>query len=87
MANITSYLILDKTDLKNDKLYVSADKTIMGLLVALIDPALLVEPKIGSSNEHYKYIKNPPKSITLAIGDKEVAKETLIGALEFAGII
>lgn len=87
MANITSYLILDKTDLKNDKLYVSADKTIMGILVALIDPALIVDPSIGNDAEHYKYIKNPPKSITLAIGDKAVAKETLIGALEFARLV
>ena len=87
MANITSYLILDRTDLKKDSLYVSCDRTIMGVLIALVDPALIIEPSISNDAEHYKYIKNPPRSIKLAIGDKEIAKETLIGALEFARII
>ena len=87
MARITGYIILDGNDIKKDSLYISGDKNTISLILSLVDPALVEEPKMGSYKDQLKYISRPPKSVRITLGDSEVSKETLISALQFAGII
>lgn len=87
MADFGGYLVLDKTDMKKDALYIYGDKKLIGMILCLVDPALVIEPSISNDAERLKIIKNPPKNLTLSIGDKEISKDTLINTLQFAGII
>ena len=48
------------------------------------ESSLILEKKI---NEYLKFLKNPPKNMTLKLGNEKINKETLISALQFAGII
>ena len=86
MANFGGYLVL-KDDIRKDELYIYGDKNLIGLVLCLVDPALVIKPSMGSKTEQLNVLKNPPKSMTISIGDSEISKEMLISALQFAGII
>lgn len=87
MADFGGYIITDNTKLENDKLYIYGDKNLIALILTLVDPDLVIEPKVKSRSSYLKILKNPPKNITLKLGNEKISKEVLISALQFAGVI
>lgn len=87
MADFGGYIILDNTKIENDKLYIYGDKNLIALILTLVDPEMIVEPKMKSKSSYLKILKNPPKNMTLKLGNENISKEVLISALQFAGII
>lgn len=87
MANFGGYIVLDKNNIEKDSLYIYGDKNLIALILTLVDSKLVLEPKITSKSSYLNILRNPPKNITLKLGDEKVDKEILISALQFAGII
>lgn len=87
MAGFGGYIVLDKNNIEKDSLYIYGDKNLIALILTLVDSKLVLEPKITSKSSYLKILRNPPKNITLKLGDDKVDKEILISALQFAGII
>lgn len=87
MADFGGYIILDKNKIENDKLYIYGDKNLIALMLTLIDKSLIIEPKITGKASYLKILKNPPKNMTLKLGNEKISKEVLISSLQFAGII
>lgn len=86
MANIYGSIILNDSNAEKDKLYISGDKNLIGLIIALVDQDLVLDPVMNSKSAYMKTLKNPPNNITLKLGDERINKEILISALQFAGI-
>ena len=87
MTGFGGYIVLDKNNIEKDSLYIYGDKNLIALILTLVDSKLVLEPKITSKSSYLKILRNPPKNITLKLGDEKVDKEILISALQFAGII
>ena len=60
---------------------------LIALILTLVDSDLVIEPKITGKASYLKILKNPPKNMTLKLGNERISKEVLITALQFAGII
>ena len=86
MASFGGYVVL-KDSIEKDQLYIYGDKQLIGFILTLIDNDLLIEPKIRSKKDYLNILKNPPKNMTLKLGNEKISKEILISALQFAGII
>lgn len=86
MASFGGYIVL-KDSIEKDQLYIYGDKQLIGFILTLIDNDLLIEPKIRSKKDYLNILKNPPKNMTLKLGNEKISKEILISALQFAGII
>ena len=86
MASFGGYIVL-KDSIEKDQLYIYGDKLLIGFILTLIDNDLLIEPKIRSKKDYLNILKNPPKNMTLKLGNEKISKEILISALQFAGII
>ncbi len=87
MANFGGYVVLDNNDLSKDSLYIYGDKNIMALILTLVDKSLIVEPKLKSKKDYLNILSNPPKNITLKLGNEKISKEMLISSLQFAKVI
>lgn len=87
MAGFGGYIVLDKNNIEKDSLYIYGDKNVIALILTLVDNDLVIEPKITSKSGYLKILRNPPKNITLKLGNERISKEILISALQFAGII
>lgn len=87
MADFGGYIVLSKSNIEKDSLYIYGDPNLMALVLTLVDNDLVIEPKISSKTSYLKILKNPPKNITLKLGNERISKEVLISALQFAGII
>ena len=87
MADFGGYIVLDNAKIENDKLYIYGDKNLIALILTLVDRDLVIEPKITGKASYLKILKNPPKNMTLKLGNERISKEVLITALQFAGII
>jgi len=89
MANtFQGKLILNNSDLSKDYLTLYGDPKSLSILLTLIDPALIISPKIGNSKDLLKYLKKPTlRQIKIAIGDSEIPKNALIATLKFAGVV
>ena len=85
MASFGGYIVL-KDSIEKDQLYIYGDKQLIGFILTLIDNDLLIEPKIRSKKDYLNILKNPPKNMTLKLGNEKISKEILISALQFAGI-
>lgn len=87
MADFGGYIVLSKSNIEKDSLYIYGDPNLMALVLTLVDNDLVIEPKISSKTSYLKILKKPPKNITLKLGNERISKEVLISALQFAGII
>ena len=87
MAGFGGYIVLDKNNIEKDSLYIYGDKNVIALILTLVDNDLVIEPKITSKSGYLKILRNPPKNLTLKLGNERISKEILISALQFAGII
>ena len=87
MAGFGGYIVLDKNNIEKDSLYIYGDKNVIALILTLVDNDLVIEPKITSKSGYLKILRNPPKNITLKLGNERISKEILISALQFVGII
>lgn len=87
MAGFGGYIVLDKNNIEKDSLYIYGDKNVIALILTLVDNSLVIEPKITSKSGYLKILRNPPKNITLKLGNEKISKDILISALQFAGII
>jgi hypothetical protein len=87
MAGFGGYIVLDKNNIEKDSLYIYGDKNVIALILTLVDNDLVIEPKITSKSGYLKILRNPPKNLTLKLGNERVSKEILMSALQFAGII
>ena len=87
MAGFGGYIVLDKNNIEKDSLYIYGDKNVIALILTLVDNDLVIEPKITSKSAYLKILRNPPKHLTLKLGNERVSKEILMSALQFAGII
>lgn len=87
MATFGGYIVLDKNNIKKDYLYIYGDSNLMALILTLVDRKLILEPKMNSKTDYLKVLQNPPKRMSLKLGDDSVKKEALISALQFAGVI
>ena len=87
MADFGGYVVLDKNKIENDKLYIYGEGSLIALILTLVDKDLVIEPKITGKASYLKILRNPPKNMTLKLGNEKISKEVLISALQFAGII
>ena len=87
MASFGGYIVLDKNNIEKDSLYIYGDKNLIAMILTLVDNDLIIEPKITSKSGYLKILRNPPKNLTLKLGNEKVSKEILMSALQFAGII
>ena len=87
MADFGGYVVLDKNKIENDKLYIYGEGSLIALILTLVDKDLVIEPKITGKSSYLKILRNPPKNMTLKLGNEKISKEVLISALQFAGII
>ena len=87
MADFGGYIVLDNAKIENDKLYIYGDKNLIALILTLVDPKLVLDPKITGKASYLKLLKKPPKNMTLKLGNENISKEVLITALTFAGIV
>ena len=87
MADFGGYIVLNKNNIEKDSLYIYGDKNVIALILTLVDNDLIIEPKITSKSGYLKILRNPPKNLTLKLGNERISKEVLISALQFAGII
>ncbi len=87
MADFGGYIVLNKANIEKDSLYIYGDSKLMALILTLVDSSLVIEPKITNKTAYLKVLRNPPKNITLKLGNEKINKEILISALQFAGII
>ena len=87
MTDFGGYVVLDKNKIENDKLYIYGEGSLIALILTLVDKDLVIEPKITGKASYLKILRNPPKNMTLKLGNEKISKEVLISALQFAGII
>ncbi len=87
MADLGGYIVLDKNNIEKDSLYIYSDPKTIALILTLVDSSLVIEPKITGKASYLKILRNPPKNITLKLGNEKISKEILLSALQFAGII
>jgi hypothetical protein len=87
MADLGGYIVLDKNNIEKDSLYIYGDPKTIALILTLVDSSLVIEPKITGKASYLKILRNPPKNITLKLGNEKISKEILLSALQFAGII
>lgn len=81
-----SGVITLNSDLAKDTLVLNGDKESLAILLTLIDPALIISPKLANNKALGKAIKTGVKSLTIAIGDSAIPKDVLIEALKFCEV-
>jgi hypothetical protein len=86
MSKFSGLIKLNNSDMEKDLLTLKGDKTTLAIVLTLVDPALIVSPKIGNSKELLRTIKSGVKTIVIALGDSEIPKEVLIEALAFCKV-
>jgi hypothetical protein len=87
MGQFSGTMELNNSDIQKDMLTLKGDKETLAIILTLIDPNLVVAPKLGNTKSLLRAIKNGVRTIVISIGDSEIPKEVLIESLKFCKVV